>query len=61
MAKNKNAGGGSNNTSMRLAYDDLRTWLAEADRLGELPVIQAAFTRGELSYGKVSTLTGAAP
>jgi len=26
-----------------------------ADRLGELPAIQAAFSRGELSYGKVST------
>ena len=28
-----------------------------ADRLGELPAIREAFSRGELSYGKVSTLT----
>lgn len=27
-----------------------------ADRLGELPLIREAFSRGELSYGKVSTL-----
>ena len=42
MAKNKDRADAAENTGMRLAYDDLRTWLSEAERLGELKTVRGA-------------------
>ena len=42
MAKNKDRVGAAENAGMRLAYDDLRTWLSEAERLGELKTVRGA-------------------
>jgi len=42
MATTKGGGGAVKNAGMRLAYDDLRSWLAEAERLGELKTVHGA-------------------
>ena len=40
--KSKHRAGAATNVGMRFAYDDLRTWLAEAERLGEVKTVRGA-------------------
>src|SRR5215470_18883025 len=42
MAKSSNRDRAADNTAMRFAYDDLRTWLTEAERLGEVKTVRGA-------------------
>ncbi|MGD0024958.1 MAG: UbiD family decarboxylase [Xanthobacteraceae bacterium] len=48
MAKPVNEADTSANAGMRLVYDDLRSWLAEAERLGELKAVRGATWQEEI-------------
>lgn len=48
MSKTVNADNPSGNMGMRLVYDDLRSWLAEAERLGELKTVRGATWQEEI-------------
>src|ERR1700681_3973761 len=53
---NDSTSAGKSNVSANIAYDDLREWLVEAERLGEVRNVKGASWQEDIGLGAEATL-----